>query len=225
MKEKIRQYTQVRESKRAKRVKIQYRKGTFTIVKPESMQIDQNLIIENNLEWFKSKLSQAEKYRKQIPNRDYCEGAKLSVLGEEKKIILEKRRSNSVEDNIFLAKHLVDRTSIKDQLEKALKSHVRAIIHNILEDYVDRIDGDYNKVFIRDQDTRWGSCSSKNNLNFNWRLVLGPYFVLEYVVVHELVHLEINNHGEGFESRVDQLFGDRVKAESWLDDNSAVLEF
>lgn len=225
MKTEIRELLQIRESSRAKRLKLKYRKGQFTVVKPENTDLDIDTFIENNIDWIESRLEEAKNYRKQLPERDFSEGATISVLGKDREIMVESRRSSKVEDDILLAQHLVERTSIRNQVEKTLREHARETIHQKLEKYSSKIDGEYNKVFIRDQETRWGSCSSKNNLNFNWRLVLGPEHVLEYVVVHELVHLEISNHGKGFESRVDQLFPGKDKSQKWLDKNAAKLEF
>ncbi|MDQ3823259.1 MAG: M48 family metallopeptidase, partial [Actinomycetota bacterium] len=56
----------------------------------------------------------------------------------------------------------------------------------------------YERIAIRDQRTRWGSCSRRGTLSFNWRLVLAPTGVLEYVVVHELCHLREPNHSRRF---------------------------
>src|SRR5207248_6452227 len=56
----------------------------------------------------------------------------------------------------------------------------------------------YRRITIRDQVSRWGSCSSTGSLSFNWRLVLAPHDVLDYVVVHEVCHLVEHNHGPRF---------------------------
>lgn len=61
----------------------------------------------------------------------------------------------------------------------------------------------YNKVFIKDQSSRWGSCSTNRNLNFNWRAIMAPEPVIDYLVIHELCHLKEMNHSAAFWSMVE----------------------
>jgi len=225
MKDEIIEYLETKESSKAEQVKLRYRKGLFTVVIPEGLDFDLERIVEKNLEWFRSYIDEALRYRKQVPERKFEEGEIFEVLGSEKEVILEKRRSNEVKEDIFLAEHLVQRTDLKDQLEKALRSFARKRFEEKASRFGKEINRDYNMIFVRDQSTRWGSCSSKDNLNFNWRLVLGPEKVLEYVVVHELVHLEIRNHRKAFKKRLEQIFPEASEAEKWLDKNSAKLVY
>lgn len=225
MKEEILEYTEVRESSRARRPKLRYRKGLFTVVRPEGVGIDVEKVIEYNLEWFNSHLDEARSYREMVPDRSFEEGEKFYVLGKDRKIVIEKRRSNKVKEDIFLARHLVERTGLKDQLEKALRSFARIKFEEKASKFGKEVDGNFEKIFIRDQTTRWGSCSSKSNLNFNWRLVLGPEKIVDYVVVHELVHLEMRNHGKAFKERVREIFSEASEAENWLNENFARLVF
>lgn len=82
--------------------------------------------------------------------------------------------------------------------------------------YAERMGVSYNKITIRDQKTRWGSCSGKGNLNFNWRLVLAPVAVLDYVVVHELAHRKEMNHSSRFWNIVGEMMPDYQTHRSWL---------
>ncbi len=72
------------------------------------------------------------------------------------------------------------------------------------------------RISIRDQKTRWGSCSSKGNLNFNWRLLMAPTAVLRYVIIHELTHLNELNHSKKFWALVAERCPEFRRHEIWL---------
>jgi len=81
----------------------------------------------------------------------------------------------------------------------------------------------YNRVFIRNQKTRWGSCSGKNNINLNINLVRLPDELMDYTILHELVHTRIKNHGKRFWAQLDRLLGDAGKLDRALNDYSLML--
>ena len=108
--------------------------------------------------------------------------------------------------------------------------HVRAAIRSVLSEralqrirqrleyYAPRLGLDLNRrVTIREQKTRWGSCSSKDNLNFNWKLIMAPPQVLDYVVIHELCHLKEFNHSPRFWSLVETQMPEYKAWKKWLD--------
>ena len=74
----------------------------------------------------------------------------------------------------------------------------------------------YNRVFVRNQKTRWGSCSNKNNINLNIKLIRLPDELIDYVILHELVHTRIKNHSKEFWAELDRLVGDGKKLQSML---------
>ena len=81
----------------------------------------------------------------------------------------------------------------------------------------------FNRITIKEQKTRWGSCSNSHNLNFNWKLVLAPPEVLDYVVVHELCHIKEMNHSNAFWSEVEKVLPDYKTRRTWLKENGWML--
>lgn len=82
----------------------------------------------------------------------------------------------------------------------------------------------YNRIKISDAQKRWGSCSAKGNLNFSWRLVMAPLRVVDYVVVHELAHLEEKNHSERFWNKIKTMLPDYMQYKDWLKENRHLLD-
>ena len=94
---------------------------------------------------------------------------------------------------------------------------VRELVAMIVEEEAPVLGVSYRRIEVRDQKTRWGSCSTRGTLSFNWRLVLAPFEVLDYVVVHELCHLVEPNHSRRFWRLLEtRRPGYRAQSE-WLD--------
>lgn len=79
------------------------------------------------------------------------------------------------------------------------------------------------RVSLRDTSSRWGSCSSRGSLNFSWRLIFAPSFVLDYLAAHEVAHLRHMNHSPAFWKTARGLFSEVERAESWLKAHGASL--
>lgn len=87
--------------------------------------------------------------------------------------------------------------------EQAARIGARQLVSVIAEKEAERLEVAYRRIRIGDQRTLWGSCSPRGTLSFNWRLVLAPVEVLDYVVVHELCHLRVLNHSQRFWNLVE----------------------
>ena len=105
----------------------------------------------------------------------------------------------------------------------ALADQAMQVIPQRVEYYAQKIGVTYGRIMIRNQRTRWGSCSSKGNLNFNCLLMLAPPEVLDSVVVHELCHRKEMNHSDRFYAEVLRLFPDYRKWNQWLKDHGSEL--
>ena len=114
-----------------------------------------------------------------------------------------------------------DRLSMEDirsLAEQAMKTIPERVAY-----YAPRIGVTYGKITIRNQRSRWGSCSAKGNLNFNCLLMLAPPGVVDSVVVHELCHRKEMNHSKKFYEEVLRVFPDYWKWHRWLKDHGAAL--
>lgn len=128
----------------------------------------------------------------------------------------------------WIKKHLSQR--IPTETEKltpreieVLREKARVLITERVQYFAPRIGVTYGSITIRTQRTRWGSCSSKGNLNFNCLLAMVPPEVLDYVVVHELCHRIEMNHSSRFWSQVESVLPDYKIRRKWLKDNGNKL--
>lgn len=111
----------------------------------------------------------------------------------------------------------VQRLSARDIRD--LADQAAGIIPEKVRFYAGRIGVNYGRITIRNQKTRWGSCSAKGNLNFNCLLMLAPEEVQDYVVIHELCHRKEMNHSSRFWAEVEKFMPDYRRQRAWLKEN------
>ena len=104
-----------------------------------------------------------------------------------------------------------------------LRSHARRAFCEDVEIQKARHGFTYQSISIKDTRSRWGSCSARNNLNFNWRLIMAPDDVLSYVVTHETAHLSHLDHSENFWKLVAERCPGYLHQKNWLRKNGASL--
>lgn len=103
--------------------------------------------------------------------------------------------------------------------EKELRERAKSVLAQRTAYFARQIGVTYGRITVRDQKTRWGSCSQTGNLNFNFRLILAPLEVLDYVVVHELCHRRQMNHSAQFWQEVAQVLPNYRERKAWLTEN------
>lgn len=133
----------------------------------------------------------------------------------------------------WIDKHMLKVQSTIDErskLEKITFEQVKELADQAVEYipkrvkyYAEKENFVYNKITIKNLVSRWGSCSTKGNLNFNCLLMLTPDYVIDYIVVHELCHLREMNHSEKFWAEVEKIMPDYQRAELWLKQNGGNL--
>ncbi|TSA25626.1 M48 family peptidase [bacterium] len=96
------------------------------------------------------------------------------------------------------------------------RTHAKAVLIHTLESLAQKHGFTYNRVFIKNQKTIWGSCSHKNNINLNYKLYILPDELQEYVILHEFVHLKIKNHSKNFWNELSRYCPDYKKIKKEL---------
>ena len=104
--------------------------------------------------------------------------------------------------------------------EKDRREEARGLITQLVDSLCSELGLKYNRISIRNQKTRLGSCSSKNNLNFNWQIIKFPQPITEHVVKHEVAHLKHQNHSRDFWNYLSQLDPDYKQNRKWLRENA-----
>lgn len=145
---------------------------------------------------------------------------------------------NEIERMVILKSKWIDEHMLKVQstiderskLEKITFEQIKELADQAVEYipkrvkyYAEKENFIYNKITIKNLVSRWGSCSTKGNLNFNCLLMLTPDYVIDYIVVHELCHLREMNHSEKFWAEVEKIMPDYQRAELWLKQNGGNL--
>ncbi len=137
----------------------------------------------------------------------------------EKSMLIEKHVRKRIAENDALSE---TRPFTPAEIRKMADMAVE-IIPRRVEYYAELMGVSYNRITIRNQKTRWGSCTSEGNLNFNCLLVMTPPEVLDSVVVHELCHRIHPNHSKAFYDAVYKVFPDYDRCDKWLKENGRLL--
>lgn len=111
-----------------------------------------------------------------------------------------------------------------EAIKRRYREQARAVIEKRVAYYHPLTGGCFTSVMIRDQKSRWGSCSSRGTLSFNYRLVFAPPEILDYVVVHELCHLTHMNHSKDFWDKVASVLPDYKLRRKWLREHGSELD-
>ena len=146
---------------------------------------------------------------------DMLEGRAQWIVEKHKEMVVKEQKLKDLKPNLTDAQ----RALIEKRYKKAA-----ADFFPLRVQHFEKIMGvRHKKIAIRDQKTRWGSCSSSGTLSFNWRLIMAPPEVLDYVVVHELAHFYHMDHSKAFWATVESVLPDYETHRNWLNEHGQEL--
>jgi len=171
--------------------------------------------INKNSSWITSH-SQKIPPKKSIKNLNH-----ISVLDKTYQLIFIPTSRDSViiypdTQKIYANVSSDSNSHIKQILETKLRPFALSLIKNELSLLKKQYDFDYHHITVRNQSSRYGSCSSRGNLNFNWQIIFFPYLQFRHILLHELTHLKIKNHSKTFWDQLAIYDPDSKKHNLWL---------
>jgi len=177
---------------------------------------------ESKVNWIKAKQAQAKK-NSAVARKRYVEGEEFLYLGQAYALVFVNHQKPAlIHDSRFvLATTALPRA--RQLFVGWYKEQALRVISERVNLYAARYGYTCRQVKITSARTRWGSCSPNGNLSFTWRLVMAPLAVIDYVVVHELVHLKVKNHSKNFWGQVGEIMPDYKQYIAWLKANSPFL--
>ena len=220
-------YTIKRSAKRQKLTITVERDRNVVVHAPEGTSEEKiHEIIESKREWIYGKTGHAQKYRElpHPPGKELVSGESALYLGRNYQIEVQKKGLSEIQFEqrfLFPAAHAAKRKNVLQEwyIEKANEKILPRVKRHARE-----LGTRYAAAKIVDNRYRWGSCTVQDNVNFNWRLIKAPMFVIDYVIVHELAHLLEPNHTPRFWNIVRTQTPTMEKAKAWLKENGQILE-
>lgn len=208
----------LRRSTRARRLSLRISRidGRVTLTLPQRVPEKEGIaFLQSREDWLRGHLDQmgAEVVVRQGGHVLY-EGAEVSVIGSAVK------RTRLVDGALHVPNE-PERAGAR--VQAFLKLRARDRLAEASDRYAAAVGRSYRKVSLRDTRSRWGSCTSKGDLMYSWRLIMAPPAVLDYVAAHEVAHLVEMNHSQAFWDVVAGIFPDYESPRRWLKQNGEAL--
>jgi predicted metal-dependent hydrolase len=216
----------LRSSTTARKLRVRVGPNGVEVVQPQGRKSeDVTVFLDQSKKWIIDQLQRVERMRGiWLPERRSI--GEIPFLGKLTKVRVEatktRARGNRVEligQEIVVRRGAASRTTVAIGLENWLRKQARIEVVKHLKIVTEQLRHQPRRIYIMGQRTKWGDCSAKTNLSFNWRLVLAPEFVLRYLVTHEVVHLAIPDHSAKFWLTVQSHCRETEKAKQWLSAN------
>jgi predicted metal-dependent hydrolase len=220
-------YTIRRSTKRRKLTISVERDRRVVVHAPEGMSDEKvRQVVESKRQWIYGKIGHPQKYKDlpHPPGKELVSGESALYLGRQYRIEIVK---NGLDEVRFAQRFLIPATEMAKRVGTLREWYIgrakERIVPRVLQ-HARALGVDPAGVKIVDNRFRWGSCTPKDNVNFNWRVIKAPMFVIDYVIIHELAHLMEANHTPRFWNIVRIQAPTSEKAKGWLKEHGQLLE-
>jgi len=219
------EYTIIRSAKR-KTVSIIIRTNNqVDVLAPKLMpSLLINRFVQEKKDWIEKKTQYNQEVRRNYRPKTFTEGESFDLLGKSYQL-----KTLDIKTTIHLAEDkLITPAHQPDKLKRTLTTWYRKQAEQYFQQRAKEIAVDIGvnptSIEVKAYKSRWGSCHHDGRIYFNWRLIMAPVWVIDYVIVHELCHLIHHNHSKPFWHKVEEIMPDYKQAKEWLKINGLMLD-
>ena len=228
----------IKRTKRKRTVAISITPASQVIVlAPKSLRKREikEIILKKAL-WIIDKKEYFKKIATLYPEREYVSGEQVLILGRRYRLKVIQSRDNYSDIphlsgrkiEVYISENLKEdekKDTIKNILFNWYQQKAQRVVTQRIKMYSKLLNVKVKEVIVKAHKKRWGSCSNNGVLRFNWKIVMAPISVLDYVVIHELCHLKIKNHSKEFWKSLSLFIPDYKEKKNWLKQNIGMFRF
>lgn len=206
--------------------------GTVTVLTPRHLGNEKiQMILRKKARWILEKQEQIKRNGHSTPVKEFVSGESFPYLGRHYRLkVIQSSEDVERKCRLLSGRFLVEvnknpnrdgkKAAIKRKLIDWYLEHAEEKIGRRVNRFVQQIGRRPTNIEIKNQERRWGSCSSDGTIRFNWKIVMAPVSIMDYVVVHELCHLIHPHHSPHFWEKLQSIIPDFRKRQKWLKDFS-----
>jgi len=209
--------------------------ATITVFSPRHLDDEKiRMIVQKKARWILEKQKQVESNRYSNSMKEFVSGESFPYLGKLYRLKVMKTAEDAIRkcrlvNGRFLVgingNHEVNRTAVKRALVDWYLERAETKIKERVDRFSQQIGKTPLSIKIKNQERRWGSCSNKGTIRFNWKIIMAPLSIIDYVIVHEICHLIHPHHSPDFWQKVQSVIFDYQKRRKWLKENSLQIDF
>ena len=228
-------YTVVRSSRKTIGISISLNHGV-KVAAPRKIS-DKKIaeVVNEKATWILEKLSYLENIKSEVPKMEFIDGERLTLLGKQYTLKINMSSITTIASVTLLTDHLIvnlpqnTNINVSDLARKHIvdwyKSYAKEVVSERIKYYAKIMEVIPTKLIIKDLKSIWGSCTSKNTININWKIIMAPMEIVDYLVVHELTHIKIKNHSKHFWKMAESILPNYKTCSRWLKQNGHKLTF
>ena len=213
----------IKSKRRRKTISLHIREGGEIVIraphKASKREIEE--FIREREAWVVEKLTEEEERRKEL-QKAFVPGEKFLYLGESYPLEIDESDHKELPLELSFGKFVLNRDRVEEARDLFIdwyKREAREKIEGRVRYYSDRFQLLPKGTKITGAKSRWGSCSRDNRLSFSWRIIMAPLWIIDYILVHELVHIIEKNHSRNFWAALEKILPDYRERKVWLKKN------